>query len=109
MFILTSCTAIPPYALTDWAIIGLTEKTVEDHVVSFASGKNCSTVRTDQGRTYCVEDEKNPEPKGHCYRTIGEVTCYDRPDPHANGHQKVDEVEYNLLGRSNAERHIPNR
>ncbi|MGY9002301.1 MAG: hypothetical protein ACKVG9_00660 [Rhodospirillales bacterium] len=108
-FLLTACSVVPPLALSDWATVGLTEKTIEDHVVSVVSGKNCSTIRTNQGRTYCEEDEKNPEPKVHCYRTIGEVTCYDKPDPHANGHQKVDEAEYNLLGRKNAERLIPYR
>jgi len=34
-----------------------TEKTIEDHVISLSSGKNCSSVRKEKGLTYCVEDE----------------------------------------------------
>ena len=106
---LNACSVVPPVALTDFATVGLTDKTIEDHVVSAISGKDCSTVRTNQGRTYCAEDELNPEPKVHCYRTLGEVTCYDKPDPHANGHQKVNESTHNLLGRKDTERLIPYR
>jgi len=57
------------------------DKTIGDHLVSFQSGKDCSTVRVEQGRTYCKEDEPNPIPDVHCYRTIGDVTCYSEPDP----------------------------
>lgn len=106
---LTACSIVPPVALTDWATVGLTDKTIEDHVVSVISGKNCSTVRTNQGRTYCVEDELNPEPKVHCYRTLASVTCYDKPDPYGNGHQRVDESTHNLLGRKETKRLIPYR
>ena len=29
--------------------------------------------------TYCEEDEKVPQMNVFCYRTLGEITCYDRP------------------------------
>lgn len=57
-----------------------TDKTLVDHVVSFQSGKDCSTVRSEQGRTYCKEDEPNPMPVAYCYRSIGDVTCFTAPD-----------------------------
>jgi len=55
------------------------DKTLVDHLVSYNSGKDCSTVRTEQGRTYCREDEPNPAYAGYCYPTIGDVTCYAEP------------------------------
>lgn len=57
-----------------------TGKTLTDHAVSMYTDKDCSTVRTEQGRTYCREDEPNPAPTVHCYRTIADVTCYAVPE-----------------------------
>lgn len=59
----------------------LTDKTIGDHIISHYSGKNCSSVRLEQGRTYCVEDEANPVADVYCYRTLGSITCYKHPDP----------------------------
>ncbi|MBL4614837.1 MAG: hypothetical protein JKY27_08190 [Magnetovibrio sp.] len=58
-----------------------TDKTLVDHIVSYRSGKDCSTVRTEQGRTYCREDEDNSMPEMYCYRSIADVTCYSEPNP----------------------------
>ncbi len=73
-----------------------TDKTVADHVISWASGKDCSTVRWELGRTYCKEDEPRPVANVYCYRTLGDVTCYDRPDPYGNREQKMGVFEHNL-------------
>ena len=56
-----------------------TEKTMTDHIVSMASGKDCSTLRKEQGLTYCKEDEVVPKMNVYCYRTLGEVNCYEQP------------------------------
>lgn len=56
-----------------------TEKTLGDHIVSYSSGKDCSSVRKDLGLTYCKEDEKVPPMNVYCYNTLGEVTCYREP------------------------------
>ncbi len=56
-----------------------TDKTLGDHVISLSSGKNCSSVRKERGLTYCEEDEVVPQMNVYCYRTLGEVTCYDKP------------------------------
>lgn len=90
-------------ACASWAVVdGLaiigTDKTLEDHVVSFSSGKNCSIVRTERGLTYCEEDQVVPVAPIFCYRTLGSVTCYDRPDPHRGRHQKVGENGHNFVG-----------
>ncbi len=70
-------------------VIG-TGKTIVDHVVSMTSGKNCSTLRRDTGRTYCEEDEVAVPDEVYCYNTLGNVTCYSRPAPHGE--------EQNTLG-----------
>ena len=56
-----------------------TEKTLTDHVVSLASGKDCSSVRSEMGLTYCKEDEKIPPMNVYCYHTLGSVNCYSKP------------------------------
>ena len=74
-----------------------TDKTIVDHFVSISSGKNCSTVRREQGLHYCEEDELEVKPRIYCYNTLGRVTCYDRPDPYANGSQKIGDNSHNLV------------
>ena len=74
-----------------------TDKTIVDHFVSISSGKNCSTVRREQGLHYCEEDEPEIKARVYCYNTLGRVTCYDRPDPHTNGVQKVGDNSHNLV------------
>ena len=74
-----------PVAVIEGASLVTTEKAASDHIISFYSGKDCSSKRKEQGDTYCREDEPNPSPVVHCYRTLGEVTCYDRADPYENG------------------------
>lgn len=69
------------YNIISTGMVMATDKTVMDHVVSMRSGKDCSTVRSEQGRTYCREDEPNPMPQMYCYRSLGDVTCYKDPNP----------------------------
>jgi hypothetical protein len=75
------------------------DKTIGDHIISLYSGKNCSTLRVENDLTYCVEDEPRPQKNGYCYRTIGSVTCYDRPDPHNGGYQEVEQKTEGLVRR----------
>jgi len=69
----------PTVAVVDGATIMATDKTILDHIVSLSSGKNCSTVRKELGMYYCEEDEPVGDRKVYCYRTLGGVTCYDKP------------------------------
>lgn len=69
------------FSILSTGVVMATDKTLSDHIVSYQTGKDCSTVRVENGRTYCREDEPNPIPTVHCYRTIGDVTCYSMPDP----------------------------
>lgn len=86
--LLGACSLVPAVAPLEAVSTITTEKTASDHIVSFTSGKNCSSIRREQGLTYCVEDEAKPAPQNAwCYPTLGTVTCYDHPDPF-NGRQK---------------------
>jgi len=97
VLILGACSAVfPPAAAVEGVSAVSTGKTFSDHFVSLASGKNCSTVRSNTGRTYCKENERNPTPKVWCYRTIGKPVCYDRPDPYQGNQRKMGDNDHNL-------------
>jgi hypothetical protein len=68
------------------AVIGGTAATVVaiqrtplDAVYSLATGKDCSMVRLDQGKTYCRPVEPPPEPPSFCTRSLGVVNCWQDP------------------------------
>lgn len=76
--------------ILDTAVVIGTDKTLADHVTSYKLGKDCSTVRAEQGRTYCREDEPNPIVNQHCYQTLGDVVCYSVADPNRNPDTRLD-------------------
>ncbi|MGH6662529.1 MAG: hypothetical protein ACREB6_13400 [Rhodospirillales bacterium] len=94
--LLAGCSLVPGVAQVEGAFVVGTEKTLEDHIISISSGKNCSSVRKEKGLTYCVEDEIQVKPKVYCYPTLGSPTCYDRPDPHQGRQQRLDENDHNM-------------
>jgi hypothetical protein len=69
------------------------DKSLADRIVSWSSNKDCSGYRRATGRTYCKEDDIQPTPQVHCYRTIGEVTCYEQPE--ASGRPEVGRNDHN--------------
>ena len=54
-------------------------RTPPDVVISLISGKDCSAVRLEQGKTYCKPTEPKPEPQPFCTRTLGAVNCWKDP------------------------------
>ncbi|MHA1599093.1 MAG: hypothetical protein ACTSV1_10255 [Alphaproteobacteria bacterium] len=96
LLVLAACTFAPPVAAVEGSTAVITGKPLSDYLVSYASGKNCSTSRTNAGLTYCEEDEVNAAPKVWCYRTIGRVSCYDRPDPLNGNQRKVGVNDHNV-------------
>lgn len=89
---------VPPLAAAEGVASVASGRPLTDHIISFASGKNCSIKRIHMGLTYCVEDEPNPSPNVYCYRTLGEITCYDHPDPYRDGQPRVGNNSQNLKG-----------
>ncbi len=92
--VLGGCSLIPGVAQLEGAFVVGTDKTIEDHVISISSGKNCSSVRREKGLTYCEEDEPVIKQDIYCYKTLATVTCYDRPDPNP-GRRRVDLNDHN--------------
>ena len=56
-----------------------TQKTIEDHVISLVSGKDCSLVRASMGENYCKDTTPPPTIQriSYCYRTLAKTNCYD--------------------------------
>ena len=62
------------------ATVVATDKTVPDHVVSLATGADCSLVRYSTGGYYCVQPmpaNTAVETRLYCYTSLGGITCYD--------------------------------
>jgi hypothetical protein len=56
-----------------------TQKTITDHILSAASGRDCSTIRAKDEGVYCIDKNKMKGPKKpevYCYRTLADVNCY---------------------------------
>ncbi len=94
LVVLGGCSAVPGLAQVEGAFVVGTDKTIEDHVISLTSGKNCSSIRKEKGLTYCEEDELQVKQNIYCYKTLATVTCYDRPDPNP-GRRRVDLNDHN--------------
>jgi hypothetical protein len=55
------------------------QRTPIDAVVSLVSGRDCSSVRLDQGKTYCRPVEPVPEAPPYCTRSLGVADCWAAP------------------------------
>lgn len=92
---LAACSAPGPhtpmvmFAGYEAAALNWTGKTVSDHVVSAASGKNCSITRAKEYGVYCEEDMPVPKDQVYCYRSLAAVTCYSQPNPYGVAQQAV--------------------
>ena len=54
-------------------------RTPVDAAVSLVTGKDCSVVRLDQGKTYCRPTEPPPDAPPYCTRSLGVVDCWKDP------------------------------
>lgn len=55
------------------------QRSLPDILFSFITGKDCSIVRLDQGKTYCaVSEPARREP--FCTRSLGVVDCWADPE-----------------------------
>ncbi len=79
---------------------------VGDLAYSAISGRNCSVVRLEQGKTYCVPREGLPPPPEFCTRSLGTVDCWafpatlpDHPPPVADAPNLTPEQQANRTAR----------
>jgi hypothetical protein len=56
------------------------QRTPADALYSWVTGRDCSVVRLDQGKTYCRPIEPPPEPPAYCTRSLGSVNCWNDPE-----------------------------
>jgi hypothetical protein len=72
--------------------IAVIQRSPLDAVYSAVTGKDCSIVRMEQGKSYCRPVEPPPEAPPYCTRSLGVVDCWrdpaslpDRPPEVADG------------------------
>ncbi|RMD61145.1 MAG: hypothetical protein D6826_10675 [Alphaproteobacteria bacterium] len=68
-----------------------TDKTLPDHAISNERELNCSILHTARNEAYCQPYPPDPRARLaamarelYCYRTLGMVNCYTRPDYNAS-------------------------
>jgi hypothetical protein len=61
------------------ASIAAIQRSPADAVYSWWTGRDCSVVRLDEGKTYCRPVEPEPEPPVFCTRSLGSVDCWRDP------------------------------
>lgn len=84
LLLLTACGATPEQAVTGAAALGIgsiavIQRSPLDALYSAVSGKDCSIVRLDQGKSYCRPVEPPPEPPPFCTRSLGLANCWRDP------------------------------
>ncbi len=73
------------------------DKTIPDMALSAQREENCSLLHASRNEAYCQPAPPEPEEalaalanKRYCYRTLGRIDCYNRPDFLASGHTRVN-------------------
>ncbi|MCR6631563.1 MAG: hypothetical protein NVV74_16820 [Magnetospirillum sp.] len=58
-----------------------TKKTLGDHVATWITGKDCSSVRAEREGAWCVDWPSPPPPQSqvYCYASIARPSCYAQP------------------------------
>ena len=63
----------------DIASVAVLGRGLGDVGVSAITGRDCSVVRLDSGKTYCAPRDDTPPQQPFCTRTIGVVNCWADP------------------------------
>ena len=91
---LAGCGVGEPLALGATATTSfiMEDKLPTDYVAEVFTGKDCSYVRRlEDGGPLCRSQDYGQviEKPVYCYKSLGNVTCYERPDPYGDGTQPV--------------------
>jgi hypothetical protein len=92
--LLAGCGATPEQLLTGVGGVGIASiaiihRSPLDAAYSLVSGRDCSVVRLDEGKTYCRPLEPPPPPVPFCTRSLGVVDCWTAP-PSPTGREVAD-------------------
>ncbi len=69
----------------DVVTLNATKKTIGDHLVSAATGRDCSIISFEKTGDYCPDKVEVDRSRVYCYRTLADVECHHIPDPYRNG------------------------
>src|ERR1700760_1633478 len=61
------------------ASVAVIQRSPADAIYSLVTGRDCSVVRLDQGKTYCRPVEPEPSAQPFCTRSLGSVDCWADP------------------------------
>lgn len=75
-----------------------------DAVYSLATGKDCSVVRLDQGKSYCRPQEPPPHVPDFCTHSLARVDCWQQPDLMADRYRGVADGPTGLTTEQEANR-----
>ena len=101
LLLLAGCGVTPEQAATIGVGVGVgsiavIQRSPFDALYSIASGKDCSVVRLDQGKSYCRPVEPPPEVEPYCTRSLGVADCWrdpaslpNRPPPLGDGPHRL--------------------
>lgn len=80
--VLAGCIPEPFDAITaaNVASVAVFQRGVPDLLVSGITGKDCSVVRWDQGKSYCRPQEPPPVSPPYCTHSLGVVDCWANPE-----------------------------
>jgi hypothetical protein len=59
--------------------VAVIQRTPIDALWSLVTGRDCSAVRLDQGKSYCRPVEPPPAPRPYCTRSLGVADCWASP------------------------------
>lgn len=84
---LAGCTSPLGLAVAGADVVTLnsTKKTIGDHIVSAATGRDCSILSFEKDGDYCPDKVEVDRSRLYCYRTLADVECHHIPDPYRNG------------------------
>jgi hypothetical protein len=67
-------------AAANVASVPVFQRSVPDLLVSGVTGRDCSVVRLDQGKSYCRPVAPPPPRQLYCTRSLGVVDCWNNPE-----------------------------
>ena len=84
LLLLAACGATPEQILTGVGALGVgsiavIQRSPFDALYSTLSGRDCSIVRMEQGKSYCRPLEPPPDPPPFCTRSLGVADCWRDP------------------------------
>src|SRR5579863_6780217 len=109
LLLLAGCGATPEQALTGAAVVGIGSiaiigRSPADALISVVSGKDCSIVRLDQGKSYCKPAEPPPEAQPYCTRSLAMADCWIDPASLPDHPAQQGDTPHGLTPQQDADR-----